>query len=921
MFTAAFKIQVRSVDASLPSRSSSINSDPSALVPIVGTFTTVMESNTTTWDTAGIGQTLVYLEPSTFTVALNCNFTISVSLSNVSDFWGFGFSLFYDNTVLRGLQVAVSQSLLNPPISVLENQILNTYNATHGEIRLAVTSADPAVPANGSGTLALITFNATAKGNSTLHLSETYLHDRSAAPISHTDVDGYVECRDLCPEPYIFSPCAGESLSGNFTVISSGVTEIMVTEMNFATDISSSAFDYSSDGVTWISIGVNSTEDCGMWSIDWNLTGLQEGIYTVRVTMTDKAAQQGFCNESFYYDPTLPTPQITQPLEGQEIKGLVPFEINTTASDIESMTLEYLNGSKDEVDQVGIGSVKQTDVGPTVGGCNMFCAPTAVANALLRMVLTVPDLGSRLVRVKDSHQKSEYMLMFVDHELAMLNQDKHFSLAGGSYYDKQKDGSWFLTPLGLAVVLAKKMGCDPKTGCTSAQVRKGLKLFLKEQGFKEDEFAFEPKVLHTIQPDKPVNGSCREQWYTSGGDFTYLKQSYDGTSRKWVNKEYRGPCTDNNTRTNNLDDLLQNLKKGEGVVISVCEAGAGTDGKIGTADDTPVLNTSHSLTGEGFLGKDNIATFVDPASDNPNWPIKCEWKLVKGTVDGCYKEFIEVCINGKWNIVEDMMVFSPTNKDYQKALQCASFLPIGSDPSAPWLVQWDTTTIHDGYFLVKATLSDTTGNVGTQYTMVYVNNNPPAAVTLALPNCITPSSLDLTWTMNRDDDFLWYLVYQSGVQGMLGTCVANITDASLTSYTVTGLSPQTAYYFTIQVVDIGRKSTNSNQVARLPLSIAISPDSVLIYVGQSQLFSSSVSGGTSPYAYQWYLNDVAVLGATSATWTFTPTFVGSYTVYVKVADAAGTQVTSNTATAKVHCINEIVTTRGGGGPGRNALLR
>jgi hypothetical protein len=52
---------------------------------------------------------------------------------------------------------------------------------------------------------------------------------------------------------------------------------------------------------------------------------------------------------------------------------------------------------------------------------------------------------------------------------------------------------------------------------------------------------------------------------------------------------------------------------------------------------------------------------------------------------------------------------------------------------------------------------------------------------------------------------------------MLGTCVANITGASLTSYTVTGLSPQTAYYFTVQVVDMGEKSTNSNQVAVTPV--------------------------------------------------------------------------------------------------------
>jgi len=39
--------------------------------------------------------------------------------------------------------------------------------------------------------------------------------------------------------------------------------------------------------------------------------------------------------------------------------------------------------------------------------------------------------------------------------------------------------------------------------------------------------------------------------------------------------------------------------------------------------------------------------------------------------------------------------------------------------------------------------------------------------------------------------------------------------------------------------------------------------SASIVVGQSVAFTSTVSGGYPPYNYQWYLNDVAVSGATS----------------------------------------------------------
>jgi hypothetical protein len=92
-------------------------------------------------------------------------------------------------------------------------------------------------------------------------------------------------------------------------------------------------------------------------------------------------------------------------------------------------------------------------------------------------------------------------------------------------------------------------------------------------------------------------------------------------------------------------------------------------------------------------------------------------------------------------------------------------------------------------------------------------------------------------------------------------------------------------------VDIGAKATVNPL-----LSVSISPDSVMMDVGQSQPFSSSVSGGTLPYSYQWYLNGSAVSGATSSSWTFTPTREGTYKIYVNTTDVLGMFAVSNTAT-------------------------
>jgi hypothetical protein len=84
------------------------------------------------------------------------------------------------------------------------------------------------------------------------------------------------------------------------------------------------------------------------------------------------------------------------------------------------------------------------------------------------------------------------------------------------------------------------------------------------------------------------------------------------------------------------------------------------------------------------------------------------------------------------------------------------------------------------------------------------------------------------------------------------------------------------------------------------LSVSILPTDAVVDTLQSRSFTSTVSGGTSPYKYQWYLNGVAVSGATSASWTFAPSSAGSYTLYVKVTDDVGILATSNTTAVTVN---------------------
>jgi hypothetical protein len=82
-------------------------------------------------------------------------------------------------------------------------------------------------------------------------------------------------------------------------------------------------------------------------------------------------------------------------------------------------------------------------------------------------------------------------------------------------------------------------------------------------------------------------------------------------------------------------------------------------------------------------------------------------------------------------------------------------------------------------------------------------------------------------------------------------------------------------------------------------AVSISPTSATLDVGNSTTFTSTVSGGTSSYTYQWYQNGTAVSGANSSSWTFTPAAAGYYLIYLNVTDNAGVTAESNIASVTV----------------------
>ena len=165
---------------------------------------------------AAAQQATVELTPASYTVPnVGLAFNVNVTVGDVENLYGYEFKLFYSKDILNGTSVTEGSFLKTGGVSTFffVANFTDNYNATHGYVHVSATRMGNVSGANGTGTLATVSFKSVSTdGPRILHLADVKLSDPDSTAIPFAAVDGEVTVLPEFPAALIPALLAALSL-------------------------------------------------------------------------------------------------------------------------------------------------------------------------------------------------------------------------------------------------------------------------------------------------------------------------------------------------------------------------------------------------------------------------------------------------------------------------------------------------------------------------------------------------------------------------------------------------------------------------------------------------------------------------------------------------------------------------------------
>jgi hypothetical protein len=132
---------------------------------------------------------------------------------------------------------------------------------------------------------------------------------------------------------------------------------------------------------------------------------------------------------------------------------------------------------------------------------------------------------------------------------------------------------------------------------------------------------------------------------------------------------------------------------------------------------------------------------------------------------------------------------------------------------------WDTSRVLNGAHTLSVKVYDIAGNVGISPNVSLQVNNPlsaPTGLTVTDRTGDQGGALVLTWTPSATFAATQQRIYRGTISGGPYSLVTTIADKTTSSYTNTGLTNGTTYYYIVRAFDGTAESPNSNEASAIP---------------------------------------------------------------------------------------------------------